>query len=279
MLGVGVAGGTALAQLKHHTGLWTAALIFVLVLSIVAGLAVVIGGIGAFVTRPVPPDHAMTLRESAIDLAQSIEAGRPCNYGDGYRPDQAFCAHFKKLGKRLAAWDVTVAGPTTAEQSLDHYLDALMAEHNVVAAKEATDPIFELTAIRDYGRTIAMLHAEGRLPEKPDLEWRGFTNAGQSGPPFGALKLGESEADWISLAPLEDETVADWNARSEPYTERVDDVLAAAYVDALPHAKDVLTAQKRLEDFKRDELPTILGALQLVRMREAPRIRHGCESC
>ena len=36
--------------------------------------------------------------------ARSIQGDRACDYGEGYRPDQAFHTHFPKLGERLTAW-------------------------------------------------------------------------------------------------------------------------------------------------------------------------------
>jgi hypothetical protein len=47
----------------------------------------------------------------------------------------------------------------------------------------------------------------------------------------------------------------------------------------LPYAQAVVAAKQKLEAFKQDELPTILAALQLIQLREAPRQRHKCEAC
>jgi len=278
VLGVGVAGGTALAQLKNHTELWTVALVFVLVLSIVGGLAAVICGIGAFVTRPVPPDHATALRESAFDLVESIERGQLCNFGVGYRPDQAFCAHFKKLGKKLAAWDVAVTLPATVEQTLDRYLDASMTTHSVVTANADEEQIFNLLGIKGRARTVAQLGGE-RLA---DLEWIGFTTAGHPeipGPPLGAWKIQGVEANWITATPFEGESEQDWLARTEPHKQQIEAVIRDARAYGPQHVQAAEDAQKRLEDFKRNELPTILDALRLAQVHEAPRIRHGCETC
>src|SRR5271165_1861402 len=73
VVGVGVPGGALLAAThpKHHSALWTAALVAVLVLVAVAVLVVLVGGVGAFVTRPVRESHEMELKGSALSLQQS----------------------------------------------------------------------------------------------------------------------------------------------------------------------------------------------------------------
>jgi hypothetical protein len=55
--------------------------------------------------------------------------------------------------------------------------------------------------------------------------------------------------------------------------------MAAVYETALPDARAVVVAEQQLEAFKQDERPTILAALQLIAVREPPRVRRGCESC
>lgn len=278
-----ITGGGVLAAThgKHSDELWKVALVAVAVLAVVGVAALLIGGVGAFLTRPVREDHGATLKASAQTLSQSLESGRACDYGsDGYRPDQAFCVHFKRLGERLAAWDAVAAAPAMSEHALDQQLDAMMAEREVTATEAEVS--YNLQPIKSYARVVAMEHASGRLPEAPHFEWRGFTTAGHPdvpGPPYGVLMVNGSETDWISLTPLDGETEADWLARIEPYKQRVDDLLAAAHADALPCAEAVLTAQEGLREFARDSAPAILDALRLVQDREAPRIRHRCESC
>jgi hypothetical protein len=126
-----------------------------------------------------------------------------------------------------------------------------------------------------------MEHANGRLLQPRQLAWAGFTTAGHPeilGPPFGVLKV-VADQDWITLTPLDGETESEWNERAGKYNRRVDDLMATAYDSALPYARAVVEAEEQREDFKRDSLPAILEALQLVQAREAPRERHRCQSC
>jgi hypothetical protein len=268
-----VAGGTALAQLKDHTGLWTVALIFVLVLSIAGGLAVVIGGIGAFVTRPVPADHAATLKASARSLQQGLES-RFCDYGEGYNPRQAFCAHYSKLGEKLQEWDELRAAAAEAQRLVGVKVDELMAEHGIVSGN------YNLDQIRGHVRGLGMERANGRLTELPSIEWAWTTTAGGMvpGPPVGVLGPGPS-IDWILLPPLDGETRDDWRERATPFVERIEGFRRAAFDGVFPSAEVACQAAERVAAFKRDALPTISDALRLIELREAPRIRHRCESC
>lgn len=69
------------------------------------------------------------------------------------------------------------------------------------------------------------------------------------------------------------------NERADLYTHRVDGLMAAVYETALPDARAVVVAEQQLEAFKQDERPPILAALQLIAVREPPRVRRGCDSC
>jgi hypothetical protein len=267
---------------KYHGTAWTIALVVVVALAVVGIAALLVGGVGAFLTRPVPPEHADTLRASALAVGRALESDRVCDYGNAYKPDQAFRAHFPQLGERLAVWDTVVAAPATSEDALDRRLDAIMAEHEVTAGQP--EVIYNVPKIKRYAHVVAIERADGRLLEVPRFVWgeaTTATNAGEldiPGASFG-VRLPFSGEDWITVTPLEDETRDDWLTRTEPYTQQVDAVMDATFANALPYAQAVLEAQERLREFKRDELLTILDALQLVQVREAPRIRHGCESC
>lgn len=276
-------GGGVLAAShgKQASGLWEIALAGIVALAVLGIAALVVGGVGAFLTRPVSENHAATLKASALAVRRSLESSVACDYGDGYKPDQAFCAHFRTLSKRLAAWDAVVAGPTVAERVLDQQLDAMMAEHKIPDVEAGVGYVVE--PIKKYAYLVAMERANGRLLEAPHFEWRMFTTAGHQeipGSPYGVLMVSGSNTDWISLRPLDSETEDDWLARAAPYRQRVDAFMAAAYERALPYAQAVLDAEQRLEDFKRGELPAILDALELICAREAPRARPRlCDSC
>jgi hypothetical protein len=288
VIGVGVAGAIALAELKHHTTLWTVALVAVLVLALVGAIAALGGFTLAFLSRPVSDAHCATLKASALSVAQSIESDLVCNYGDGYRPDQAFRAHFPTLVKRLAAWDTTVDAPQATTQALHHHLDTAMAEAGITMpqithpAHVNTEPSYNPTPIRAYLPAVAMDRAEGRLQQVPQLTWRGFGGPGGvqgGGSPVGVFMPGRANDDWISVPPLDGESQDDWQARAQPYMDRVDALVATVYDSGSPYATAVLDARRQLQSFKATDAQTILDALHLVQAREAPRRRRGCESC
>jgi hypothetical protein len=281
IVGTAVAGGGVLAATHQRPGseLWKAALVAVVVLAVLGIALLLIGGAYAFLTRPVSDGHAAVLKASAVSLAQSLGSGKMCDHGDGYRPGQAFRAHFPALGRELADWDEVVAAPDRTRHALDTYINSLMAERKMTGLELGV--AYNVTEIKKYAAGLAMARAQGVVPEVPDLDWAGFSTAGGNipGPPEGKLRPNGSIADWISLEPLPGETGDEWRERAESYTQCVDAFVATVYADISPHGQAVLTAERRLEDFKRDRLPATLEALQLVQEREAPRVRHGCESC
>lgn len=284
VVGIGLPGGALLAAThpETHSTLWTVALVAVIVVTAVAAAVVVVAGVGAFVTQPVSDSHCATLKASALSVARSIQGDRACDYGEGYRPDQAFHTHFPKLGERLTAWDGLVAAPAQAQGALERQIDTMMAEWGVTDAEMVVG--YNIPEITKYARGLALARARGQVQEVPHLTWAGFTNApptagGQvTGPPEGQLRP-NGGPDWISLRPLDGETVPQWNERADLYTQRVDGLMAAVYETALPYAHAVVAAEQQLEGFKQDERPTILAALRLIAVREPPRVRRGCESC
>jgi hypothetical protein len=172
-----------------------------------------------------------------------------------------------------------VRAPATAEHALDQRLDAMMAGWGIT--NEEVIAGYNVPEIRKYAHALALARARGLAAEAPTFDWQGFTTAGGHvpGPPEGKLKPAGSIADWISLTPLDGESVPEWNERADAYTQRVDAFIAAVFADAFSHAAAVVADEQRLDDFKRDELPAILDALHRIREREAPRVRHGCDSC
>ncbi len=290
MVGVGLPGGALLAATHpaKHSTLWTIALMVVIAVTTGAAAVAVVAGIGAFVTQPVSDTHWAMLKASASSVAQSIESDQVCDFGDGYRPDQAFRAHFPTLAKRLGAWDTTVQAPHTATQALHDHVDAAMAEAGITMppithpAHVNTEPSHNPTPIRSYLLAVAMNCAEGRLQQVPRLTWRGFGGPGGvhgGGGPVGVFMPGTAADDWISVPPLDGESQDDWQARAQPYMDRVDALVATVYDSGLPYATAVLDARRQLQNFKQTDMPGILDALRLIGAREAPRRRHRCESC
>jgi hypothetical protein len=277
VVAVAIPGATLLVAThpKHSSGLWAAGLIVVVVL-VAIGAAVAIGaGVMAFLTRPAADEHTANLKSSALAVSRSLEAGDPCNYGNGYRPEQAFRAHFGPLTKRLVVWDGRVGLLAEARTALEEHIDMVMAEHGIA------EPDFIVEVITPIVRKLAESHARGSAPNRPALVWDGFTTAGQPeipGPPEGTLRP-NGGGGWISLPPEPGETIEDWHARARIYIDRVEAAVDALYVSSLPAAQAIVDAEQRVDAFRRDDHASVLAALELVQIREPPRIRHACESC
>jgi hypothetical protein len=273
-----IAAGPLLAATHGKDGptkLWDFALIAVVAIAVLGGAALLIGGISAFLTRPVRPDHAHAIGASALALERSLKAGNACDYGDSYKPDQAFCAHFPKIGMRLTAWDEQITAPATVRESFDQHIDVLMAEHKMAM------PDYNIPEITKYMQMLlVMRHAHGDALTPAHFAWTGHSTAGHSElGAWGTLQPYKDAADWISLTPLDGETEDEWLVRTKPLTNTADAFATAADANIMPYVEALADAEQHLEDFKRDELPAILDALQLVQAREAPRVRLQCKSC
>jgi hypothetical protein len=285
VLGVGVSGAIALAGLKHHTTLWTVALIVVLVLTLLGAIGAIICGVAAFVTRPVVPVHADNLRTTARLLAASLSAGDPCAYGSTYRPDQAFHAHYGRLADHLSYWDGCLQARLDAEQLLETRIGEAMQDHGIVNADDigSHDAIFNLPVIR--GQMRALLHGRAKRGDISPAGWKwtrnttaGLTDDGAQG---GLQAPGGS--DWVFILPAPAETAAAWNARAGEVETTLAGFITATCASATPCAEAVaavIASEAQIEDFQHDRLPSILGALKLIELREAPRVRRrACESC
>jgi hypothetical protein len=278
VVGVGVPGGALLAAThpEYHSTAWTIALVVVVALAVIGIAALLVGGVGAFLTRPVPPEHADTLRASALAVSRALESDRVCEYGDD-PAKQAFCAHFPKLARRLAVWDELVSAPTKLQGSFEHDINAQMAGHGIEA------PTFDVNTISAYMRAfLEMSAAHGDAVVQPSFQWSGFSTAGHPeipGPPFGVLLPYPGSANWIILTPLDGESESEWQARADPLIEKADAFAEAAHASVPEYVLALNDAKQRLNEFTEHDLPTILDALRLVQAREAPRVRHGCDVC
>lgn len=101
VVGAMIAAAAVLAAThgKHPRSPWEVALIVVVALAVLGVTALIAGGLGAFLTRPISPAHAEAIKATAGALITSHGAEEPSNYGGGYKPDQAFHVHFKRLGR------------------------------------------------------------------------------------------------------------------------------------------------------------------------------------
>lgn len=81
------------------------------------------------------------------------------------------------------------------------------------------------------------------------------------------------------MTPLDGESESEWQARADPLIEKADAFAEAAHASVPEYVLALNDAKQRLNEFTEHDLPTILDALRLVRAREAPRVRHGCDVC
>ena len=277
MIALAVACAPVLAATPSKP-LWTTALVMVIVLGLLGAAAVAIGSAMAFLTRPVRESHAIALNESARTVVRHIESGMFVEYGDGHRSKQAFRAHYKKLAGCLDAWDDLRLAGAEAQRVLGEHIEAAMLEHDL-----AVDT-YCWPRLMPFMRELAMDHARGEAPEPPHLEWQGFSSAETPGspaipgPPYGSINpVGDQE--WISLPPREHETADQWRERARTHIERLERFVAVTHASAKTHGQVAVEAQQGVMTFKREQLPAILDALELLQDREAPRQRHRCGSC
>lgn len=279
VIGVGLPGGALLAAThpKHHSTVWTVALVAVFVLATLGVIAVLAGGVGAFLTRPVRENHAAELKASAESLDRSLESA-VCEYGAGYNIKQAFCAHYPKLGATLTAWDELRATVAEAQRLLGVSIDALMADHGIAQGN------YNVDRVRGYVRWLGMERVNGRMQELPRIEWATTTTAVPAGspaipgPPVGVLGPGRS-IDWIFLPPLAGETSDAWHERSTAFVEHLEGFIEAAFESTIPDAEAARQAAERVAAFQQDQLPVLRDALHLIQIREPPRQRYRCEAC
>lgn len=258
--------------------LWITVLVMVILFGSLGAAGAVIGCAMAFLTRPVRENHAAALHETARIVERHIESGMFVEYGDGQRSKQAFRAHYKKLAVCMDAWDDLRVAAGEAQRVLGEHIEAAMVEHELAVGT------YNWSRLLPVMRELAMDYARGEAPEPPRFEWRGFSSAvtpgspAVPGPPYGSLgPVGDQE--WISLPPGEHETTDQWRARARTHIERLERFIAATHASALPYGRAAVEAQQKVTSFKREQLPAILDALQLVQEREAPRALHRCESC
>lgn len=260
---------------------WMWAVVVVVFAAIVALVICVVCGVGTVLTRPVQDSHAGTLKASARSLLRSLESGSSDYGSEGYRPEQAFGAHFARLAGRLRRWDELRNDAAEAQGRLEGHIASAMHAQGI-----ADD--YNVRAVQTYTHDLALRHARGDAPKPPEFDW--WRNWGTTaivpgvpsipGPPEGWMRPYDGAQIWISLEPLSSETESEWKARVESYTERADLFVRTVHASALPLAEAAVEAERRVADFKRDELPAIAAALLVLQERESPRWRpFRCESC
>jgi hypothetical protein len=271
-----VAGASVLAVAHghHHLALWKAALIAVIV---IAALTLVAAA-GAYATQPVPATHHASLKASATALLNGLTSGF-CNYGDGYKPEQAFRSHYGKLCKKLREWDAVRTAAAEQRLLLGEHIDAAMVEQGV-----ASDT-YAVPHIRSFAMEMA-LRRDGDAP-LPGVDWNrnwGTTavEPGEAlipGPPEGHVAPYDGAPWWVILPPTPAETKAEWRERAKAHTDRVDGFIAAVAASSRDLSQAVIAATRRVEAFQEKRLPAARDALQRLDVREPARRRWRCKSC
>jgi hypothetical protein len=278
LIGLGVPGGVLLAATEPSGagGVWKVLLIVCVVLAALACGAAIIGGVCAFITRPVDDEHGSRLKASAEALGGSLDR-LELDYGAGYRAAAAFGAHFAKLGANLREWDRLRIEAGNAQAALGQHIEAAIDGRDIVAD-------LDLPLITGRLRGVALARAAGEVEELPSIEWGRATTAvdpGQEtipGPPYGVLNVGPG-GDWVGLPPLDGETRTAWSARADHVIDQLESTFLALFDSALPYAERATETTARVNAYKGDELPVVRDALELVQNREAPRRRHRCPQC
>jgi hypothetical protein len=261
--------------------LWTIAVIAVAVLAVFFLLVCAGCGTATILTRPVPKAHDETLKETAKRLAQTLDMSSVHGV-EGYRPGQAFQAHFERLSARLDAWKSVQERAANAQAALDRHVDAAMDEYDLPHGD------YNRPTIHSWACDLALRRAAGEVSEAPCFDWwRNYVTtavepdeAPIQGPTEGALRPFDGADYWVYLTPNDGENRREWMDRARERTQRVDAFVGAVYESTLREAKAVLRTQARVKSFRQDELPAIRDTLDLIQEREPPRSRpFRCPTC
>jgi hypothetical protein len=276
-LSVVMAGVVVASEVKKgaEPELWKAALITVVVLAVIGVLAVLVGGAGSFLTRPVTERHATDLRNSAELLEQRLSFGLTTLYGeDGYQRKAVFQVHYPRLGDALDGWDGLLTSAGESRGALHDHVAAELKRHGIV------DPGFGEQAIRDY--LVSRLENDAKQGASVAPLFEGWGSAGTPPPAAWGERwpIGQPKARWIWLPMEPDETPGQWELRSKPYQDRVQKFVTETYETALPLAMAAAEAARRVDLFKASEMPSLLDDVRLIQQRERPRaLLRGCSAC
>jgi hypothetical protein len=230
-------------------------------------LLLLIGGVGAFVTRQfdITAAHASSLNGSLELIASCIEHDTLCNFGDDElhpRRGVAFRRHFRRL-KLANRWDRPVGRYVDSVAALRKRLETEVQERGIGS------PTYDAGYISAYvhDRTVAQARA-GEMGANTQLIWRGSPTEGNISP------QGEEEDRWIQVPVMaEGESWETWWERSEPLRRRVDDLKRDS--KRWPEAHRVATDYAALEGVRHD----LRIELEVIREQWPPAAAWGCPGC
>ncbi len=222
-----------------------------------AGVALVATGwIGEHLTQVevVPVAHAATLRASAEMLRDCLAAERVCNYGPGYRPQDAFRAHYPTTTQTLDEWDGLLIAQSESVNALNERVQT--EAHEVAMASEGRWGLGSDMALLVFRSTLARAR-------KDELD----------------AEFSLVDRDQMAATPLRDdgESAEDWAARIERNIARVE-AFGRASQD-WPEALTVWESHRRLQDFIGDAWLGVVQALQLILEHGHPLVAKGCPTC
>jgi hypothetical protein len=226
------------------------------VVALVGVVLVAVGWIGEHVTQieTVPAAHAETLRASAERLRDCLADDRVCDYGIGYRPRDAFRAHYPTSAEALDEWDALLAAEGASAAALHERVQR--EAHDVAMASEGRWAL---------GSDMPLLVLRSTLARARD---------DQLDADFSLV-----ERDQMAATPLRDdgESAEDWAARIERNITRVE-AFGRASQD-WPEAQAVRESHTHLEDFRANRWAGAIRGLQLILEHGQPLVARGCPTC
>jgi len=226
------------------------------VVALVGVILVAIGWIGEHFTQvvTVPVAHAETLWGSTTRLRDCLATDAVCDYGTGYRPRDAFRAHYPATAAALDEWDSLLAADEASLRALNERVQR--EAHDVAMASEGRWGL---------GSDLAPFIFRSTLARARDDELDADFSVGGR--------------DRTVATPMRDDGESDegWAARTERNIARVE-AFGRASQD-WPEAQAAAESHGRLEAFKQDRWVGVVRGLQLILEHGQPLVAKGCPTC
>jgi hypothetical protein len=253
-LAVAAIGTLSTQGVSHPSRLWSEA---AAVIALVGVVLVVVGWTGEHLTRtaPVSPLHAEALLGSARRLRDGLVAGSSLiDWGSGYRPRDAFHAHYPVVSSELEEWNALMAASGAAATALSERVD-----------REARD-----VANRSEGRWA--------LPRNVGSDiFRSTLTRARSGDLDAEFSIGDHLSWRPNVVRDEGESQEDWVARSDRNRARIEALGRAS--QGWPEAAAAGETYRRMDAFRQDRLPGVVQRLQLILEHGVPLVADGCPTC
>ena len=225
-------------------------------IALAGAILVAVGWIGQRMLRTVrvAEAHAETLWASATRLRDCVALGGRCDYGTGYRPREAFHAHFPEVSATLDEWDSLLGSDQACRGALNERM-----------TREANDVGRESEGRWSLGSNIGPMLAVSTLSRAHN---------------------GELDADFalegrdrleVSVQRDDGESEGDYKARVDRNIGRVEALGRAS--QGWSEAKAVADSHQRLEAFKAERKTEVVQQLQLILEQAQPFAAKGCPTC